>query len=668
MTTFGVAEDELPKGIYSFNAPGVAQDEQAIQTRGEKLAGLVTFGAPSVVAGFFDTLGQTVGMLDDNDMINALSYMSQSWGDFYSRNREAAQTVGDLTGMFIPGMAGVKLIRGGSWLANAIQGTTKSKLLGSVFTSGKKWDSIQSRLNAAHLYTARRQAVAGQVNFVDSKLKSVIKSQKVTKRIIRERMTDSIKEALAFEATVATTMNESDTLYPDEFSVVDHVVFNGLPIAAFTGIERFMLSRAIRHSRLFANNVVRKEHEGGISFADMVSRPGQRGDMATMQATKIIELENAMAAITNQDTLSVLNSAILSAKHELRNQIQLAARDNPLGGFKGIRGTKVTNSVKLADDSAELRTLETAVARDNSTLIGLISVEHIPETFTEIQRVVNHKQKALENLDAELNVWRANLAGDPDNAIAIKEITKLQEYRGEIAGLEYFVLEANGDMALAITRKPIYQDGSRKIRTQRETKLEPRTFVAEVGADPTTGGKVSVIGVTEDLIALLPQVKSKTQTISGVNVTKIVPTLDELKSPENFKLLLKDMGQDWHYKHGARGKEVFQQLPPELRNAISDWTGVSSSSELRQWGKDNDPRLTIIYDAYSGMRNRLRELADTDGTIPLVRGESRAETKAPKNDIVSMTSSPEIAKMFAGGPKCYCSSCSGQRCDYDCRW
>ena len=48
------------------------------------------------------------------------------------------------------------------------------------------------------------------------------------------------------------------------------------------------------------------------------------------------------------------------------------------------------------------------------------------------------------------------------------------------------------------------------------------------------------------------------------------------------------------------------------------------------------------------MHRRLHEVADDDGTITLWRGESKAETKQPTNDIVSMSATPKKAIHFGG--------------------
>jgi len=153
---------------------------------------------------------------------------------------------------------------------------------------------------------------------------------------------------------------------------------------------------------------------------------------------------------------------------------------------------------------------------------------------------------------------------------------------------------------------------------------------------------------------ILPRVAEKEVKISNVNVTKVLDTRIELSAPENFKLILRDFAQDWHlFGEGGRlaakrGTDVFENLPADLQNALRSWKNSPAQSPIRGWFEINDPRAAQLMKAFEPMRQRLREIADADGTIPLLRGENTQETLKPTNDIVSMTSDPDVAIAFGG--------------------
>ena len=622
-------------------------DQQPIEDRRQAMSDFFTFSAPATVAGFIDTLGMSVGVFDEKDLTETITNLNTAFGSYYAENRDTFRAGGDLAGFFIPGIAATKMVRAGSALQRGIQSTrfANNRYLNSVFTSGKSYEQVMQAVRAADLKAAK----AGQTDF---SLMAGTTRRKLANRAIGTKLLDTAKENIAFELGVLATMNSSDIIYPDEFELVDHVALGAAPIAIFGAAEFAYMKKLLRKSAREAGPIgTAMRNIEDMPQEAFQSRSGERDIKAFYLAANRRAAQDLKAKAPDSQTASNFNLEELQLGKELEEEYTRMARDKPLPG--------ITSARQL--DPAELKTMMNGADTNPFDLIGTLSLERMPRTLEEIQDKFFQAQKdEIVKLQSKINNTQASInaalnKGDyPDKLLA--ERAQLEATKAQVENAEFYVKEPTGELVDLAERKPIYQDGERIIRELRATKNEPKMFAIQLDDG-------SQAAVSENFLFIVPGVKE--QQINRVNVTKILRDSSEIDKTEDTRLLLEDMGKDWHYRSGARGKEVFDSLPAELQRTIFDWVGNSASSDLRAWQKTGDERFMQVYGAYAGVRARLRELADPDGTIPLLRGESKAETSlinrfvrgeelsegqlASINDVVSMTSKPHVAGGFGAG-------------------
>jgi len=148
MPEFATESTGIPSTTELQTSP-IADEVQEgnIQTRQEALSSFLTLGPASAAIGFVDTVGTSLGLTDDDTVEKSLKETFPVLGDYYSRNKQIAQTVGDLTGMFLPGMGALKAYQAGGRVFNSLVKGSNSKSLRAIshlFTSGKRKDQLMS--------------------------------------------------------------------------------------------------------------------------------------------------------------------------------------------------------------------------------------------------------------------------------------------------------------------------------------------------------------------------------------------------------------------------------------------------------------------------------------------------------------------------------------------
>jgi hypothetical protein len=616
--------------------------DRQILTPNEKSSQFLQYGLPAALAGFADTVGQSLGLIDEEQMAGALQNVFPQFGMFYKEHQEGAQVAGDMVGMFIPGMLAVKGVRAASSLARQI--SPNSKLVQSLFTSGKAADELVATVAARDQFLAGRGLQLGVIK--DDVRKGLVYAARRTKIL------DSFKEAAAFELGVAATMNQSEVLYPDEFSVMENFLLAAAPAGAFIGAEAVYFNRLLRNSLTNIEGLaLRGLDPQDMLGAERTSKPGNRDVKVTINAVAasanqkalqdIIDKHARGVGIAEEDTLatSAHNSFIQSLNADTRHEIDAMAGDNPY---------RFTSRVQL--NEGEALTLMAQVT-DPSTgspvaLFGVQSIEHMPTSQVDIVSLIRKRESSITGIESEIK----ELADDPatySDKGKIKKLGDLQEELNRHKASQFIVYEPNGGMTTLQDYRIGFHDTDGRLRKTNRTQIEPGIWKI----DFNDGQRHPTIGIDEEFNLVLPAIKDV--VVNGVNVTHILPLNKTFKAGEDFSLILLDMGYDWHFMKGTRGKDIFESLPREIQSEIHNWTGSSSSSKIREWVESGDPRAQLIYQAYEPMRMRLKELADPDGTITLMRGEHSSETKAIEagadnvNDVVSMTSDPGIAKSFA---------------------
>jgi hypothetical protein len=650
------------------------------------LGDFLLYSVPSTVLGFADTVTQTFGITDDGDVENMAKDFWPGLGKHYNQYRDLYGTLGDIAGMFIPGMVAVKAVRTGGKLFKLTEtvapNLAKTKAFRSIFSSGKSKDQLMQQLYKQDMYLARQ----GVGNVRDLALDPLRKQ--IAKQATATKVLDGVKENIAFELGVLSTMNASETLYPEEMSFIDNVVLNGGFVGAFAAFDFMMMKRAISRSAVRMGPVAYKANDflnrqageylvgsNHINLQEPLSRAfkndgtGGRDFAATLDALMVNAAERELASIqaineghrlsygtvspTANIRANVLDGQIKAWQEDLSAQFYNLAADKPLFG--------ITSRHTLTKE--QNKALINASKNSAMTFIGAISIQGM-ETFAswELKQTgaLEAFQKKMDATVAAIDALKAS-GKDPEKLADLRrEYHKLVTQFRLIDESTAHVIEPDGTENLLRGRKQMYQDGPRKITHQPATQLEPGTFIVQL-EEPIFQTRQQLIAITDDFHLLMPQINKP--MLNGVDLSGMMNTepkgftrifknrRDPRLKTEYYTHLLNDMGYDWHYQRG-RGLKAFNRLSPEARKIVQVWTDTPRGSNLRQLAQEEAPVYREIYNNYEEVRARAREIAGSKGYIRLYRGEKIIETQQIKegtgtpNDITSYTSEPKIAAGF----------------------
>jgi hypothetical protein len=258
-----------PSDANRFGPPPSDVVGTEYQTREARIGEHLLKGVPSAAIGAIDTFGQSLFLFNDDSVASTLRTYLPAIGDYYSRYKTPARTVGDLTGMFLPityaskAFRGVKALREVSELidtnryARAILGTTASR------------DELVSMVNARDRYLAGRGAFSGLVRDTDR--------MRLARGARNQSMANSMREAAAAELGLVVTMNQSDLFYPDEFETSDHLALAALGIALPAGIDRLIINKQLRASIASVGGIAMEaRNPGNMPLDQILSTPVNR--------------------------------------------------------------------------------------------------------------------------------------------------------------------------------------------------------------------------------------------------------------------------------------------------------------------------------------------------------------------------------------------------------
>lgn len=420
----------------------------------------VALGAASIAAATVETFGSSLsfGMLDDNFVEQY--YKGSEFGDFYTHNKDWAKTVADLGTFFIPGTLAMKAVQKGSTAYKAMQGLGMTdKYANLIFTSGMETGTAMKMIQNRAVDFAKK---TGTVDW--SRTTGPAFWRDNAANLLKTGVVDSVKKNIAFELGVAATMHTSDTLFPDDWSVVDHVALGAPLIGAGVGLEYFFM----RHN---LGRIAQVAGEQGLAtrFADQnlseltaVSRWGQRDIALTQQSHLLYKLDeaqkNGALGTLNDAERRELNSNIAASKNIITGErdanIKLLATDKPYD----------TVTIKWDMGDRELSVVSSHLDGSPYDFLGVVSVEPISTTSGRaVGDFRSARQGRLNSLTREIKelrseVTKAEARGDIADPKHLRELNaKRKEYK-EIQQLTPVVMDPYGVKTDARQRGTIFQD------------------------------------------------------------------------------------------------------------------------------------------------------------------------------------------------------------------
>ena len=625
-------------------------------------------GAPAVAAGFVDTVGTSVGLLDENDVSNVLKNVLPQFGDYYSRHKEAIQTVSDITGMFIPGMAAVKMIEAGAKVKTLLNGLKGGEQIANyIFTSGKTADQL-----ATQQLWGRALGLAADGG---SRIPTYDRQFSALKRgVTLTKVMDSIKQTAAFELGVAATMNNSDTLYPADWTLSENILLNAglstLPVYAEYAYTQKAIRKIIQSTSEPAAEFLAQGSKR--NFNDIIYSPGFRDIAVTFDAVQSAAAKKGAAAGSDINDLGKQNlkREWLQFDSKIKHEVAEMGKDKNLA-------PELFTSYKMPE--GQINTVMYSLEHDPTSILGAYGFEPLPKNYATAEELLKkHGTLVADNDKKHLELFSkyAGSEGTESDKLG-KQIDDLAQKQKTLKGITFNSLEPTGEQIPIQLRKPRFYDGNSglQIKTLPKASDNATTVYTIEGVNdeifsPTIKEKV---GFTADGFVLLPKIEPTAQIAGGTQKIKVsvnVPTLEisggngaqvlrqnlkqkinptEIKDkPEFQSQLLFDAGKIWDWRRGQLGKEAYGKLSTNVKSFISGWAGSSTDSRraiLQKWIDTDAPEWQEIQSTYAPFKKWLHERADAyDGTVLLFRGEN---SKAESRDIVSMTTNYNIAARFA---------------------
>ncbi len=621
----------------------LSQKQKEIKTHNEEKLDLLKFGVPSVIIGAADTILQSLtpdSLIDEDTVKDFVSNLAQPLGEFYRENEAGSKTIGEIVSSFVPIFGAVKLVRTGQFVDKLLGKLKHGDLLRKFAVSSGRTRADRSKQveQNAKLFVKNKQL--GINDTLTPAFSKAIRQQSF------EAATDVLKEGIAANAAIGLFFNESDMFFPDFLSWQANAALFAIPDAVFAAGAFAFTRRAInKHIQsAFATGWAKELNPHDLPITDLLSRPGQRGDKAAVAAISANIAAKDAAEGANEALRSSGAARVNGERSELKEELVNMAQDD-------VYGHGISHKTGLGKDSGELKNAAQQVENDPTLIVTATSIEKLaPETQVQLAKNIN---KRLKQLDSEIATVQIGLNKDvaaplEEKIVTIQMMDSLRAERTRVANIHAIVLETDGTITPSAQRRWSVLDDQESVQITKRKEVgdaffelsvsEANKIGMEIGTTAT--GKIQLVGVKD------------TKTILGdVNTTRALTDKEIIQESEQGMLLnLRDISQDWHFQNGTRGRAVFESLSPELQQEIKNWTGSSGSSKLREWVKNDDPRAAELIQAYrkAGLQRRLHELQSENGTIPLYRGEQKAETKAPTNDVVSMSTDPAFAKRAFG--------------------
>lgn len=609
------------------------------------LMDMLRYGLPSAAIGWFDTTIQSVlpESVADEDTIPAMfDNLQDGLGKYYMENREGAQTVGELTLGFAPIIGAMKLAKAGSVIDGMLgKGKTGEFLRKSIISSGRTKEDRIADLGMAKEIWLKNKLLSMQDDGSDLIYKNIFHKNRM------EAAGDMLKESMAADAAIVLTMNASDTFFPDDMSAMTNAALFLVPDALLTGLSYRFTGTAMRKwmQANIGEDFAKTLNPLDLPQTDKIFREGFRGPGIAIDAVNASLARTDMGNLAADEALRQSGiQRLQSARADLAKHLQLLYNDNPIG--HGL--THAARDVEIG--SPQVQNLLKHVETDPSLIVPVISAEKL--TQHSQQSFFKSMRSRVTQIDGQIKATEELLQVAPAGQKKILQ-TELEGWRDVKRQLDNVsnpvVLEADGTLTPLAERKWAATDDIDAIRTDNKSDGGEKIIALTKGEATELGMEMGVTAHGKLLFAPMKE-EAKQTALGGVSTIQIFdrPSRSQIQKEfdNEMSLNLFAAGRDWHYYNGTHGNQVYQTLTSRQQNMITDWTGTSDSA-IRHRGP-NDPDVLEIAEAFAkaGFRRQMLEIADDNGTVLLYRGQSKAETKNPTNEVVSTSTNPQIATKF----------------------
>lgn len=643
-----------PEGYVSaMNKSYVAESnlDGEIKSRREQTNQTIKYGIPRTVLGALTEVGAALPGVSDEEATAFVGNFTPDniYQDFLD-HKEGSQTAGALGVSLIPILGVTKIMRAEKTF----------KFVESLFGSraaGVLLPSRMSMMDRVAKFKEEATLLAGKQQIAFTAEAAPVLA-KMKKNMILSEALDTLKIGLGTDAGIYTMLNESDFFFPEEMSTMEMAAFYGVPNIVVSGISgafmRYQLKNVLRDVGPIARE---KRNVADLPLDEIIATPGNRHSYVTvLSAQRNIKKQEFKEAVGDSVLETNLNSQIQELDANITKQIELLASDNVVPGI----------SKKWELDKSSLNTVRAALDKDFSALREAFSIENYQaRSVQDLLGSIKSKKTELENKAKELftQIGKIEDKNSPKYKKLLNELSTTVEQKEFMEGLTPVKINVDGSMQLASNSKTTYDDlitgvvkknsNQDKITTVmnkakegdiiKTVDKETNSTFYTVKLKTQTGSQQ--ITATNNLRLILPT--TSTTKIKGVNFVEEVD-LKNIDAIIERQKPVANIAEQFHIGTGKLGQRIFERLPARQQNALLDWGHDAASSKLRLWGNNRSDEFEELYNAFKPLRDKLKTVADADGTITLFRGEARGEgVSHTMNNVVPMTMNKELALKYA---------------------
>ncbi len=591
-----------------------------------------SYGVMGVLAGAYDEVGQSIGLVDEGDVAEGLKVLSESGSRFYQQREEGFKVAGAIATAFVPILTVPKLIRSGKMLDKALQKTKIGRAVSkAVISSGKD--------NAARVAEMRKELEV----LVDTKSRDITQNPAILKAIRKEQLgsaADMMKENVAIDLTLYAGLNESELFFPSDDSMSNLALYV-IPNVAFSVGSGLFTGKAIMKYIAqvdgLAQKITDRINKFGIDSTEVLSAPGLRGvKIADSAATFNAQIDDI---VEGSDEFLIANAKgrKLEADSVITDELQKL-------GLDVIYGKGIDDRFMLSKGSGEIKTAAEALKQEPSLAIGIVSLKQLtPESQIALQ---NRVDKVLKGYDEEIVALGKKLPTEfgvkatlNNRLKANREFDTLIQKRKDLKESFRDVIETDGSIVPLTEREFSILDTPdllKSIKSKEGLELNRQlAYEIEMQMGFTNQGAF-IQGTTR----FVPK-KTEDQLIHGINATTVIPRRSLTKETlTNSASGLKNIAVEYT-SATPKGVKFLEGLSEDLKVKTTPALkaeGITQElkKDLSQFSPKQIEELQTSFRT-SGLHRQLREIADENGLIPLYKTERKGKINA---DIVEMDIAP----------------------------
>lgn len=351
---------------------------------------------PGIAAAAVDTVGRSIGLLSKDSVDNFMkNYVGGDMGDYYTQYKKPLSFATDMGILLIPGMIGAKAIETGSILYKAAE-ASKLPYVTSLFANGEKLSSALESLQLSDLASVKNMAT----NLAQDPVRKA-----AVMDMIKTSALNSVKRYAASESAIALTMNQSDNIYPDDWSVWGQIAMHGVGAAASVGIDYAILRSAIRRSltRPEVMQAAADAREGVVSgLGDVAGRPGNRDFNITRSALAAADMKNIVDETSEQELKTNANKFYQSYQADLQKGLEMASKD----GISGVIKSSATDS--------DINMMTDAFTKNPTLGVGLQTFTPLPSDINAFRIKVSAAQTAADETADQIDTLTSRIMQGED--------------------------------------------------------------------------------------------------------------------------------------------------------------------------------------------------------------------------------------------------------------